>query len=58
MFCLHEYTHTSDIPGARRDQRKASDPLELELWTVVVLGKECSLSTRAVIPPTEPSLWP
>jgi hypothetical protein len=34
-FCLHVFLCTTRVPGAHGGQKRASDPLELELWTGV-----------------------
>jgi hypothetical protein len=33
-MCVSACQYTTDVPGARRGQKKASDPLELELQMV------------------------
>lgn len=35
VFCLHVYLCTAGVPGAQEGQQRASDPLKLELQTVV-----------------------
>lgn len=35
VFCLHAHLYTTGVTGADGGQKRASDPLELELWRVV-----------------------
>ena len=69
LFYVYEYLHVSKCPlcmsGVRVGQKRALDPLELELKTVVVVSCHVGVAHQRVSPygqpvllPTEPSPWP